>query len=218
MVKKNNLKDISNNESSRINTKFSFDSYKSIGIDQLVIYSAMRIISSGEECTFERLVFECFSLFPKKFGFQRYPEWPDSSRITKAWLRCRTDKGWLNGTVKKGFSLTLAGEIASRKIENELKAGKLTNKIIIPRKTRERYESVLTYIKNSLEFNKFYSSNNDNLSIAELKSFLGGTLETPKRILVHNLNLYFQASQVYKDDSVLPFLKICKEKLKKIRG
>jgi len=218
MVKKNNLEDLLANKSSKINTKYSFDSYKNIGIDQLVIYSAMRIISSGEECTFERLVYECFSLFPKKFEFQRYPKWPDSSRINKAWLRCRTDKGWLNGTVKKGFLLTLAGEIVAIETENELRTGRLRKKVVIPRKTRERYESILTYIKNSPEFKKFHLSSNEDLSVFDLKSFLGGTLETPKRILVHNLNLYFQASLLYKDDAVLPFLKKCKEKLKDIRG
>jgi len=60
------------------------DSYKHLGIDQLVVYSVKRIIDNSEECTFERLVYECFRLFPNKFGFLRYPNWPDAARINKA--------------------------------------------------------------------------------------------------------------------------------------
>ena len=93
--------------------------YINIGIDLLIVYAAKRILDGGEECTFERLVYECFTLFPNKFGFKRYPEWPDSARINKAWLRCRTDKGWLAGTVKEGFRITPSGEMIARQTDGK---------------------------------------------------------------------------------------------------
>lgn len=191
--------------------------YINIGIDQLVVYATKKIMDGGEECTFERLVYECFTLFPEKFKFKRYPQWPDSARINKAWLRCRTDKGWLAGTVKEGFRVTPSGETIARQTEKYLK-GMVGKKILIPKGTRERYEAVLNYIKKSPEFTKFIEQENNDISISDLKSFLGGTLETPKRILIHNLNHYFQAATVYDDKSVVSFLKLCKEKLKHIGG
>jgi len=202
----------------KINSSYTPEQYKNSGIDQLTIYAAKKILDEGEECTFERLVYECFTLFPKKFGFKRYPAWPDSARINKAWLRCRTDKGWLAGTVKEGFRITPSGEMIAKKTEKQLKGIYSNKKTQIPRRTRERYEAVLKYIKNSPEFNKFIELENNDISLSELKSFLGGTLETPKRVLRHNLNRYFQAATIYNDTSVITFLDLCKKKLKQTGG
>lgn len=197
---------------------FLAEVYKNYGIDQLVVYAVKRILDADEECTFERLVYECFTLFPEKFGFQRYPEWPDSARINKAWLRCRTDKGWIAGTVKKGFRITSTGEIIAKKTKRDLSSGYTSKKTQPPKKSRERYEAVLAHIKKTPEFLKFVEIEDYDISLPELKSFLGGTLETPKRILRHNLNLYFQAAKIYNDSSVIPLLKLCKKKLEKIGG
>jgi len=206
------------NKKGKAQSLYQVEVYKNYGIDQLVIYATKKIIDAGEECTFERLVFECFTLFPEKFGFKRYPEWPDSARINKAWLRCRTDKGWLAGTVKEGFRITSTGEIIAKKTKKDLSGGYISKKIQFPKKSRERYEAVLTHIKKSPEFLRFVEIEGYDVSLSELKSFLGGTLETPKRILRHNLNLYFQAASIYNDSSVIPFLKLCKKKLEKIGG
>ena len=92
----------------------------------------------------------------------------------------------------------------------------ISKKTLIPKRSRERYEAILSYIKKSPEFTKFIEQENNDISFAELKSFLGETLETPKRILIHNLNRYFQAATIYDDTSVVSFLKLCKKKLKQI--
>ncbi len=55
-------------------------SYENISVDELVLFAAKCILDSGEECTVERLVYECFTLFPKSFCLPRYPQWPDSTR------------------------------------------------------------------------------------------------------------------------------------------
>jgi len=202
----------------KINSSYTPEQYKNCGIDQLTIYAAKKILDEGEECTFERLVYECFTLFPKKFGFKRYPEWPDSTRITKAWLRCRTDKGWLAGTVKESFRITSSGEIIAKQTEKQLMGIYVGRKTQISKRSRERYEAVLIHIKKTPEFLKFNESESTDISLSELKSFLGGTLETPKRILRHNLNRYFQAATIYNDTSVISFLLLCKKKIKQIGG
>jgi hypothetical protein len=55
-------------------------SYEHISLDELVLFAVKRILDSGEDCTAERLVCECFTLFPKSFCLPRYPQWPDSAR------------------------------------------------------------------------------------------------------------------------------------------
>ncbi len=50
----------------RINAPGDFaGNYEALGVDYLLIFSVRSIIENGEECTLERLVFECFTLFPK---------------------------------------------------------------------------------------------------------------------------------------------------------
>jgi hypothetical protein len=201
-----------------IPSEFLLDSYKNIGVDHLVIYSARKILDNLEECTFERLVCECFRLFPKKFSFQRYPNWPDATRINKAWLRCRTDKGWLAGTVKEGFRITTAGEEIARNTENLLKNKNILRRNLPAPKPRERYEAVVLHIKNAPEYKKYVNIAEYEINETDLRSFLGGTLETPKRILRHNLNLYMNAAVLYNEQSVIPYLQICKNKLEKLGG
>ncbi len=162
------------------NGDFSSDIYTNIGLDQLLVYSVYRVISMNEECTFERLVYECFILFPKVFGFIRYPDWPDSSRINKSWLRCRTDRGWLTGKIKEGFRLTASGENIARKVEQVLMRNIPIEKAKVNKKTRERYEAVIDYIQKSEALHKF--NNGIEISHSEYVTFLGGTLETPIRI------------------------------------
>jgi len=43
---------------------------------------------------------------------------------------------------------------------------------------------------------------------------LGGTMETPKRILRQNLNLYLKAAITYREESLIPFLRLCETKLR----
>jgi hypothetical protein len=197
---------------------FRPEKYKNIGLDQLVVFSADRIIKSGEECTFERLVYECFTLFPEVFGLLRYPDWPDSSRVNKSWLRCRTDKGWLAGTTKEGFRLTQKGKEIAKDTMEKLASSKKINfgKAKKTKSTRERHEAIIYFIEESIVFKKFAANLADTITESEFITFLGGTLETPKRILRHNLNLYINAIELYKKQEMVEFLNFCKERIIKI--
>ena len=74
-------------------------------LDEMLIYCADLVQQTGDACTFERLVYECFTRFPEQFGMISYPQWPDNDRINKAWLRCRTDRGGWLVLVLKDFKL-----------------------------------------------------------------------------------------------------------------
>jgi hypothetical protein len=191
--------------------------YKNMTLDHLLVFAVRRVLSQREACTFERLVCECYRLFPDKFAFQRYPEWPDAARIDKAWRRCRADKGWLAGSVKEGFRLTRSGEMAAAATQRALEGGAAPGVLRRPGKARERYEAILAYVRQAPEFRRYLEKGLESLSDSELRSFLGGTLETPKRILRHNLNQYSQAATIYRDDGVKPFLNLCRRRLRALK-
>ena len=52
--------------------KISFDEsiYSSVSLTKLTIFAISKIVENGEECAYERVVNECFTLFPKRFSLQ----------------------------------------------------------------------------------------------------------------------------------------------------
>lgn len=188
----------------------------STSIDQLLIYAVWQILQSGEECTFERLVCECFTRFPESFSLKRYPQWPDSDRVNKAWLRCRTDKGWLAGSRQHGFRLTAAGEHVARKVAAQLFEDTGQSPASGPSgpRARERYEALLRNIRRDPLFQRFIGSQGSfHVSEMEFRSLLGATLETPPRVLRQNLTTYKNAARDYQDHEVYNFLIVCEQKM-----
>ena len=189
-------------------------------IDELLTYAVGQVMGAGEECTFERLVFECYNLFPKHFAMQRYPDWPDSVRIEKTWRRCRTDRGWIVGSVQEGFRLTERGRRAAEKVARSLGG----ESVSLPEpsggnRARERYEAMLRYIRRQPSFKAHQSSPQAfSLNDAELRVLLMGTLETPRRILRQNLRAYQNAAAAYEDTEVTAFLNACEELMKEGAG
>ena len=78
--------------------------YTEVSLTKLTIFAISKIDEGGEECAYERIVKECFTLFPRRFSLHRYPEWPDGARVKIEILRCR-DNGWITGNEKKGFQI-----------------------------------------------------------------------------------------------------------------
>jgi len=192
--------------------------YEKIGLDRLLVYCAKKIIDRGDDCTFEALVYECFSLFPRKFSLANYPEWPDSARVDKSWRRCRSDKGWLYGTAKEGLKITEAGREIALSTEKLVFKKAAINKSIKINMRRTREDAIINYINGTKEFRKYLLSGQYEISERELRSFLCGTLETPKRILVHNFHIYYQAARKIENKKILSFLRLCKIKLRTIGG
>lgn len=185
-------------------------------IDELLTYAVGQVTDTGEECTFERLVYECFHLFPEQFRMQRYPDWPDSVRVNKTWLRCRTDRGWIIGSVQEGFRLTERGQRVAAKVARTLGKGEAA----LPQpseggRARERYEAMLKYVRRQPAFQAYQASPASlELSDADLRVLLNGTLETPPRVLRQNLRAYQNAAQEYADEEVAAFLSTCDSLMK----
>ncbi len=88
---------------------FNHDLYKEVRITDLILFSINSIIENKEKCTFERLIKECFTLFPETFSFLKYPHWPDSLKLDRQ-LRTLRKRKLIIGNPKTYFSLTKPGK------------------------------------------------------------------------------------------------------------
>ncbi len=89
----------------------SFDEqlYKKVHITDLILFGINSIIENKEKCTFERLIKECFTLFPEIFSFSKYSQWPDSLKLDRR-LRTLRKRKLITGDPKTSFFLTKLGK------------------------------------------------------------------------------------------------------------
>jgi len=99
-------------------------SYKKFSINDLIIFCIHSVVLNNEKCSFERLVKECFALFPDTLKFERYPIWPDSRKLDRPIRTLRKEK-LVIGDPKTYFILTKTGEGRASEIEKALRQGKL---------------------------------------------------------------------------------------------
>ena len=106
--------------------KISFDEqlYKNKSITDLILYSIYSISEKKEKCTFEKLVKECFTLFPRAFGLSQYPKWPDSRKLDRP-LRTLRKRKLITGNPKTIFSLTKKGLKLAEEITKSFKQKRL---------------------------------------------------------------------------------------------
>ena len=183
--------------------------YTSVSLTKLTIFAISKVADNGEECAYERVVKECFTLFPKRFSFQRYPEWPDGTRVKIEILRCR-DNGWFTGNEKTGFQITSLGRRVADEVLKELKQG--PTKQLRPTQTRDRGDTIVSYLKKSDPFRR-YQENKENFIITEeeFRKLIVSTFETPPKVLEQNLNYCFDLCSEYGEKELCDFLKKCRE-------
>src|SRR3989339_1961788 len=61
-------------------------------VNDLILFCIHSIVLNSEQCSFERLVKECFTLFPDTLKFSRYPIWPDSRKLDRPLRALRSEK------------------------------------------------------------------------------------------------------------------------------
>ena len=98
--------------------------YSSISLTKLIILAINEIVSNREECAYERVVKECFTLFPRAFCFDSYRDWPDSRRLDRPLRWLRKEK-IVVGDPKTSFTLTKLGKEKAIIIEKRLRQKKL---------------------------------------------------------------------------------------------
>ena len=92
-------------------------------INDLIIY-CLNNAAKGRGVSFERLVKECFSAFPKVFGLSQYAKWPDSRKLDRP-LRTLRKRGLVAGHPQIAFTLTASGRERALEISKIIHQQKL---------------------------------------------------------------------------------------------
>ena len=182
--------------------------YERISYDDLVTYAVYRLTAgNGSQTTFEDIVAEAFRLFPKRFCLRGYPDWPDSAIVNKSWLRSRTDKKYIVGSVKDGFRLTQRGLEVAERVERRLGQDPAKGSKRIKSELRTRSGRLLRSIEESPSFREFQSAGNlDNMTEDDLADVLLAVPDTPGRVLISNLEQFRDAARLYGRIDVQSFL------------
>lgn len=187
--------------------------YEGIQINSLIIFGIYSILAKGEKCTFEKLVAECFGLFPKVFSFARYPQWPDSIKFDRP-LRTLRERGLIIGNPRNIFSLTKFGEKMAKDTAKVLRIG-VSEKPSYGIK-RDAEMNLIFFLKASEAFQRFLKNQEGFLiTEMEIRSFLHCTLETPLRILKQNLIYAENLAKEFNEKLLFEFLDLCHQKLDK---
>jgi len=203
---KNHLKNI---------TPYNEEIYKDIQINYLIIFGIYSLITRGEKCTFEKLIAECFNLFPKVFNLARYPQWPDSIKFDRP-LRTLREKGLVIGNPRSFFSLTKFGEKVAKDTAKILKIGTQKKASSYSRIRRDAEINLITSFETSGTFQKFFK-NRERFLITEMeiRNLLHCTLETPLRIVKQNLIYAKNLAKELDKRELFEFLNLCHQKLDK---
>ena len=183
--------------------------YSGIGLDELVTYALYSLSRRGADTTFENAVAEAFSLFPQRFGLRRFPQWPDSAVVNKSWLRCRSDKQYIVGSVRDGFRLTPKGLEVAERLARVLEVGAQ-----MPRRrgseateTRTREGKLVRSLEESEAFRVWQATDTlDHMSDYDFCEMLMCTTESSPSVLLANLQQFRHACEVYERSDLGRFL------------
>jgi len=186
--------------------------YLKINSSDLIIFAIYLIQKNKEICTFERLVAECFNNFPKTFAFRRYPQWPDSEKLSRP-LRTFREKGLITGGVGGRYS---PGEIklTNLGIEEAKHVGLILSqkKSIDSSKKQHRPpasidEKLIYQLKTNKYFNQFLKNPKKFIiTDQEFRSILRSTPETPERIVKQNFQYLKNVAKLYRENKIIEFL------------
>jgi len=195
-------------------TPYSEEIYKGIQINYLIAFGIYSVLVRGEKCTFEKLVAECFNLFPAVFSFARYPQWPDSLKFDRP-LRTLREKGLIIGNPRTVFSLTKFGEKIAKDTAKILNIG-VSKKTPSHRIRRDAEINLMTSLKSNEIFQRFLK-NKEGFSITEMeiRNLLHCTLEPPLRIVKQNLIYTKNLAKELNEKLMFEFLDLCHQKLDK---
>lgn len=103
---------------------FDQELYRRISLNELILFSIFSAVEKKEKCTFEELIKECFTLFPKSFSFECFPRWPDSRKLDRP-LRSLRKRKLITGNPKTFFVLTKAGKKIAEEVAKIFRQRKL---------------------------------------------------------------------------------------------
>lgn len=191
----------------------------------LILFCILKIEQKKEDCTFERLVYECFRTFPERFSFYTY-KLPDSIKLDRQ-LRTLRKLDLATGNNTYGFKLTEKGHRLAMQMQkivmssvlkssrNRLSIDFRNNKV----KGGRKEQIMIKRIVSSSVYKRFEEDSDIPLTIDEIRVVFFGTLETPLRSLIDNIEYIEKIAQKSQNTNLLKFINKCRKfiesKLKK---
>ena len=178
---------------------------RKVSLDDLLVVALLNLESEGAVLNFENLVARCYELFPERFSLRGYPQWPDSGVVNKSWLRARSDKHWIVGSVRQGFRLTPQGR---RHAEGLIEEGNKLPERGVRADRRTREGRLLEAMKQTRAYGRFVGSGDlgESPELAEIADALLATGDASVATLTRNAAQMRAAAGVYDDTDALRFL------------
>ena len=182
--------------------------YERISYDDLVTYVVYLLTAgNGTRTTFEDIVAKAFELFPKRFSLRGYPHWPDSAVVNKSWLRSRTDKKYIVGSVKDGFRLTQRGLQVAQRVEHKLQEKPAKGSQKLQSELRTISGRLLKSIDRSTSFLRYQRTGQmEHIGESDLFDILLTMPDASPRKLSSNLEQFKDAASLYARDDIHNFL------------
>jgi hypothetical protein len=191
--------------------------YRQIDLDRLVMVAVSQLRDAGLELSYENAVVAAFRLFPAKFGLIGYPTYPDAKRVHDALWHCSyKSKRWLSGKTRLGFAITEVGEATIADAKRLLSGDRRARQPAFSQTRRK--ETILAEVLASDAYAKFVVDAIDDISEAELCYVLQGTLDSPKNLLVSNLNGLRRMAVELDKASVTQFLEVMSKRFSGLLG
>lgn len=191
--------------------KFLSNVYLKLIREKLILFAILSVARQKEECTFERLVKECYILFPESFRFYRYPQWPDSLKLDHP-LRTLRKKRYILGNPQTRYTLTKLGERYAVIVEKELSNEQLLLEkpsVIIGRKEKK----LLDHLKSTGEFQRFLlKGGNFNIDRTQIIRLSFSTMDTPAKSIIKNLEFLKELSKEAQEKNLEDFINFCIER------
>ena len=187
--------------------QFDPDTYSKITLNDLVVYSLCYLHKQGPEITSEDIISACFTLFPKRFSLRQYPQWPDSSVVSRRWSDCKS-KGYLRGNAASGFQITAKGIKRAERMEKSLGRVKVQPVRAARRTANSELKSRARKYVRSIERSEAYARYKKRLEINEFdfRSLLFCTMESPPATLSRNLEHFKDYVNIHERKDLLTFL------------
>jgi len=187
--------------------------YLRFSIKDLIVLAICSIQRRKEDCTFEKLVYECFTLFPKKFSLSRYPEWPDSHKLDRH-LRKIQEHNLISGSRETSYYLTPLGLKKCEKLRKKM-GGKsiVRDKAVYVKGKKEK--KIMDTIRGSLIYKQFAESGRIEATGSKISLLFFCTEDTPKGIVIQNILYALDLAEGMKDEKLVSFIKYCLDKMKR---
>jgi len=187
-------------------------SRKDSSLENIILLAIYNLKQKNQLPTFEEITAEVFTKFPDIFSFKKYPQWPDSDKVSRP-LRYLREKGYITGLPSTHYTITTVGEQKLDEVKNFEQDVKQTTKM---KNSGTEWRIIYQHIYLNPAFKKFLENKNnlENFKINKLEfgSILLCAPDSSLDVWIKNTDYFKQIAKNYNEKDVIDFLNYCSEK------